>query len=261
MLTDTPKCGLLALFGVLLAAAGHPVRAASWTPRHVEALLLQGTIQQRTTLAVALHLMIPKAARAGATADLPCDDFDSVKVQPVPLRPPGRQVVLTVASSMCGYTYVVVLAEMRPGTWHDVRTIPLLSKYTVPQISFHALVTGGTQEIIVHNQDVDDGTGIQQRDFVVWKLLPGGLQVVLDEPARTRLAIPQGRSGNTNQSEQGTFIFKRVLPSSQHVGLERLLEKQTIRDHGTRITRWWRYRWSALINRFQRFTMAAPGQH
>lgn len=222
------------------------------SPERIVHILRQGSESDRGELAKALELMIPPETTQGDGHQF-CTSFDSVKSNYVVLKKPGSQAVIHVVPTLyCEeFQFIVVIERETGNTWRLVRTIPLFTKYNVPQISFPALVDADEHEIMIHNETVDYGTGIFQKDLVIWKYIDGGLQVVFDEVESLTFAVPTGIRERPNTDQAQKSVFTVVAAEPQEGGYKDILEKQTVRDHGTTIVRWRAFGWTPWLQRFQ----------
>lgn len=251
------RLGLLLLTmvgGIALCTFGRPLPSppAVLQPSQIRQQLLGGSKSKRAHLSKVLHLVIPRWRIVGAKAAIPCLGFDSVKIAYVNLLPPHLQAVLGASSQSCQYTYLVVLQATGADTWKYIQTVAVWTKYASPRVSFESLVSPGTKEMIVRNNAIDYGTGIQQVNMTIWKLYPSGLQVIFDEPSRVVFAIPISGTENSEQSEESQFVFVPPSQGGVRTSVKQILQKQTIHDHRDSFTRWWLYIWIPEMHRFQK---------
>jgi hypothetical protein len=166
-------------------------------------------------------------------------------------------VIQADGSSACQSFFFVVL-ELEPnGSWRLVDTVEIPAKYRSPSLSVESLVTRGESEIVVRDAETDTGTGILQRNLIVWKLLDGHLRVILDEPIQSRFAIPKGDGSddNTDQDEQSTFTIQDKSPEVGF-GMKQIFQRQTIRDHDRSIQRAWVWTWDPDTRTFRKVAYA-----
>lgn len=225
----------------------------SLSPDQIKQLLTQEEDESKLAkLATDLDLMIPKRAINGATADEPCTQFSAVEVIPVKFHGNHSQVLLNI-SSVCWYTYLVLLEESKANAWRHVQTVPVGAKYNAPVVTFESMISRDAKEMIVKDYENDSGTGILQTNMAIWKLLDGRLRVVFDEPTHTQFDIPLNPKGpdySTEQSEDSDFS---IVKGSGQTGLKDIVQKQVIRDHKTKITRYWEYGWVPELQKFQKY--------
>lgn len=225
--------------------------AALPDPEQIKSILITGSETQRSELAKELHLFIPGLGPGDIKNENLCTLFDSVDINYVKLLVPGSQAALNlVAPTWCEYTFLVILRETQPGKWDIIQTVPLWSKYNPPKITFVSLIDPSEKEIIVQDLLTDSGTGILQKNITILKLFADGLKVVFDEPTSVTFAIPIKGKKNSDQEESNEFSF--VKDPDVKNGSNQILQKQMIRDHETRITRWWLYIWAAEIEKFRK---------
>lgn len=219
----------------------------------VKSRLLNGTDADRVALATELRLNIPKWTRVGATKDMPCDLFDSVETSYATLLQPGMQAVLHIYSPDCEYTYLAVFDRAANGNWRYVDTMQIWSKYSEPKITLESLVEEGTKEIVAAHCAVDNGTGVTQKNLVIFKLFPDGLRVVFEEPEHVVQqigAVPKG-ARSIDQRQDSEFKFIAAAGDGLATSVRQILEKQTLRDHASTLDRWRLYVWNPELRKFQ----------
>jgi len=254
MYCKQPPINFWIIFGFMFSQGAQA--ASVLTPEQLKYSLLQGSDSQLTELSKNLHLVIPKRSRVGATADIPCTEFDSVEISHISLPEHNSPAVIKAFSSSCQYSYLVVLAQTKSNAWEFVQTIPLWSKNKIPMVSFESLTSSKEQAIVVQNYEADYGSGVSQTSMIIWKPFKGGYQVVFDEPSQVIFSVPIDKKGfeNTDQSEDSEFTFvKGVVTRGESANFKYILQKQVIRDHQTIMTRWWRFLWVPEMNRFQKY--------
>ena len=249
-------CYLVA-FGILLCVPWQFVVGSPgfMDPVQIKSHLLSGTHSQRYQLSGSLHLVIPKETRWRAKADIPCLDFDSVKISYTTLRFHQSNAVVEAHSQGCHYTYLIILSSKGVNNWSYTGTIPLWSRNEVPNIRFESLLSPGVNEIVVRNNETDYGTGILQTNMTIWKVDNRALRVIFDEPTSVKFKIPIGKGSleNSDQTEESQFTFVRPrAEENTPTSAKQILQKQTIHIRGVTVTRWWLYRWVSAVQRFRK---------
>jgi hypothetical protein len=252
------------IFGALFVYTfAQSVQAATTlVPEQIKSSLLRGSDTQRTEFSMNLNLVIPKRTRVGATADIPCTEYDSVEVSHINLLKSDSQAVIKAFSSSCQYTYFVVLEQGKSGAWRYVQTVSIWSKNKTPRVTFENLITSDEKEVVVQDYETDYGSGISQTNITIWKLFRSGLQIVFDEPSHVIFSVPINKkeSENTDQSEDSEFSFVSTgAAKGESPSRKEIVQKQVIRDHQTKITRSWLYVWAPEIQRFQKQPIAEDG--
>ena len=79
---------------------------------------------------------------------------------------------------------LVVFVHNSDGSWTWVDSLPLEFRYEPLKLEFRSLVKAPVEEIIVHNNTADSGTGIYQGHFLIIKFVSGRLQVVFAATAK-----------------------------------------------------------------------------
>jgi hypothetical protein len=221
--------------------------------------LISGSDTDRTALAGALQLNIPKWTRVGAANDLPCILFDSVQASLGTLDRAGNQAVVIIYSRNCEYTYLAAFERTPEGTWKRLDTAPLWSKLGEPQISLVSLIDDGNKEIVAAHRTVDTGTGIVQTDLTIFKLFSGRLQVILDSPEHVVYALAPGPKGTgaADQTQESAFTFVPSLRDEPKTSSTQIVEKRVIGSGTIRQTQWWLYVWIPEVRRFQAIRTSA----
>jgi hypothetical protein len=230
----------------------HPIRHVP-SPERIIRILRQGSLAEKRELAGALQLMEPPEWLWGDGENF-CTSFESVKLNYVVLEKPGPQAVIHVVPTICyGTEFVVVLQREAENEWKLVRTIPLDTQIWTARISFPALVQPDEREIMIHDYTAERGTGMWQKDLVIWKLLQDRLEVVFDEVESLSFYVATGRmeeeTGNTEQSQESVFTIEPADLGQS--GYKDIIEKQTVKDHKTTIVRWKGFAWRPSLQRFQ----------
>jgi len=224
------------------AAAGIP------DPDSISAVLTKGSESSITRLSQSLGMTTPKDWISGAKSDVPCDGLDSVSVEAVPLYGRGTQKVLTAhAPSMCAMAFVVVLDRTASGAWRRVDTLRFREHHYAPRISFESLVSPVHKEIVVRNNEIDYGTGIENVRMTIYSVTDLGASVIFDQPSQLVWAVPEskdGQQGLADQSETDVYELLDVSRnSSDMIGIKYIHRVEKIHEGQTQITRSWDYSW------------------
>ena len=255
---------LQAILALCLFSKAAFSESFAMTPENIRSTLLNGSDDDIEHLATELGLMAPNGNIDSAKKNVPCDAYDKVDIFSANLIASEENVVLQASSSICYYSYLIILKKESTGTWSYVATAPLFARTNVPSISFDELISKGSHEIVVENNQEDYGTGIQQYDFTIFRLTPSGLRVILNEPSKIVFAIPirdaQGKQANSEQEELTTFrIVEADGKGSNTTGLKDIESKQVLTDHQTQIIRYWRYYWVPELGIFERVSFWPAG--
>jgi len=208
----------------------------------LQSRLLSGNEDDRSQLSEQLRLMIPKWTRVGATKDVPCTVFDSVRPYDANFSSTIQGVLLEVYSSTCQYTFLTVLQHLPSGDWRYIDTQPFWSQDHEPKVNLESLVEEGTKEIVVDGYLVDKGTGIYQTNYAVLKLLQDKLRVVLDEPLRVTYAVAPATS--EKQSQESSFRITRMEANNKpSTSFRCILEEQVLKNGKFGMTRRWLHIW------------------
>ena len=99
-----------------------------------------------------------------------------------------KHVVYSLNDEGCQQTLLVVFRK-NPlgGPWSHLQTIVLPLRYGVkPLVEYPEFAEKGVHEIFIKDFVSDWGTGVLQRDAVIFKLIDGKLRVIFDGPAMIR---------------------------------------------------------------------------
>lgn len=217
----------------------------------VHSQLLSGSDEDRLRLSAQLALKIPKWTRVGAIKDIPCTIFDSVRSENADFSNTLHGVLLDAYSSVCQYTFLVVLERLPDGGWRHVDTVPLWSRDHEPKVSLESLVEEGTKEIVVDGFLTDSGTGIYQTNYAIFKLLQGKLRTVLNEPLHVNYSVAAVEKSKS-QSQDSSF---RIVPVAGKNGpstsFQCILEEQVLKSGTFSMTRRWIYIWIPEMQIFE----------
>jgi hypothetical protein len=217
----------------------------------LQSRLLSGSDEDRLRLSAKLGLRIPKWTRVGATEDIPCTIFDSVRSENADFSKTLHGVLLDVYSSVCQYTFLAVLERLPNGGWRHVDTVPFWSRDHEPKVSLESLVEEGTKEIVVDGFLTDSGTGIYQTNYAIFKLLQGKLRAVLNEPLRVNYAVAAGEKSK-RQSQDSSF---RIIPvagkNGPNTSFQCIFEEEVLKSGAFSMTRRWIYIWIPEMQIFQ----------
>jgi len=141
----------------------------------------------------------------------------------------GGRRHLVVEADACGEESLAILVfgETAPGSerWSYEQKIVLMERYGVrPRVSFPTLARKGEQEIMVERVMVDWGTGIQQYDRIILKMVDGRLTTVFEEPEE--VSVHMLGSEQYMLEERRLFTVERAVDGD---GVMRLHERQMLR--------------------------------
>ena len=248
---------IFTILGVVLSVISQSSLANSklLTPEGVKDILANGNDTQIKSMATELNLVIPKRMTNGSTEDSVCDLFsaDNIKITYVALAVSQKSAVVQANSANCGFSYLVIFNEDQSHTWHHVTTLPLFAKTQMPVVQFEEMISKGSHEIIVRDSQEDYGTGIQQLDVVIFKMIGQEMRVVFNEPSKVVFSVPLNDKTNSDQEETATFDFVDVKSNDESAtALKEIQSKQVISDHKTNITRYWKYVWVPELRIFEK---------
>jgi hypothetical protein len=239
---------ILSALYVILVPNGWAESRVVPHPEVIVRSLKQAAPARITKLVQLLNLAAPEGR------DDLCLEYDSIDLKYLRLANSREHAALKIVSQSCEREFVVVLQKQPGDRWQHVQTIALNAKYSVPEVSFPTLLDATEHQIVVRNHVVDYGTGILQNNVTIFKLIEARLEVIFDEIEKLIFEIPirhNGKPTNTEQYQESEFTFIEADPG-QGVA-KRILEKQTIRDHQTTITRWRLFSWVPHLRKFRAF--------
>ena len=121
-------------------------------------------------------------------------------------------------------------------------------------MSYASLVTPGVSDVIVRRWQEDGGSGFDQEGMIIFAWGPEGPRVIFDEPSKLVFAIPTNNGGKTDQSEDSSFsIDADDRTGDEHSAAKMITQRQSIRDHGVSIVRFWDYYWDPELGLFQKY--------
>jgi hypothetical protein len=238
--------GTVALpFSVASAAGNNQTKVPG--PEAIRQTFLKGSLEAKEKLAIDLRLVtVPENASQHETT---CADFDSIRLSYPALEPGFADSTLIFRSEHCWSDFVVILRRNPSGTWTHVATYSVFSKYDHSRVSFPSLLKQAQNEIMIHRTNIISGTGFWQYNTTVIRVHQGKGEVIMDESQESNLSVPDGKGGNTELLERGTFF---VVPSDEPANaLCDILEKQEISRHNQRIVRWRIFQWDSTMSKFR----------
>ena len=251
--------GFCGVTSICAQSGQRPNTVLDFSPDHIRSILVDksGTKEaEQQGYARHLQLFVPGKGVDRLDSRILCPDIKRVKVSEAVLMTPGHHAVLEIDSPSCQYVFLVVLKH-NESQWSYIDTMPLWSKDIQPETSLESLVDNSTQEIVVRGVEVDYGTGIFVKNFMILKLFPEGLRVVMDEPKDVSFEIPsKGRVG-ANARQRQKSQFKIVRSDEGSAAIRSILEEQTISDHNVKVVRWWLYTWSPEVKKFRAYPTLA----
>lgn len=221
-------------------------------PDEVAHTLQNGTAVERNNLATELRIFAPNPSKPGTDSNSPCVNFHHMESRPVVLQSGAENVVLLADSSECDSTYILVFDKAPKSEWRHVQTVRLPANAQRPEVSFVELIQPGVSEILVDKETTRDSGTTQQQDFVVLKLVGDRIEVVMDATERSAITLTNrtpSEDDNLTQRQTSTFNLLKSPPNS--AAIYRLLEKETIIDNKTAITRYRVWTWDPEVARFR----------
>jgi hypothetical protein len=134
---------------------------------------------------------------------LQCTDFTKVETKPVMLAK-GTETALVTVHTVCDSLFLIPLIKAQ-SQWEAIAPIALIDHYTAPTLELTALVRSGEQEIVVRGQYVDWGSGFQQHNLTIYKLIGRRMQIVFDQPEFLHFAPGGGVAWD--ECQRSTFKF------------------------------------------------------
>jgi hypothetical protein len=147
----------------------------------------------------------------------------------------------------CGRSLVVF--RKTDGKWEHIETIQLQTLAGIqPQIGFFDLLGTGSHQIVVQGQQVDIGSDSNQKNFTIYALIDGKLQIVFDAPLDIRFDTPLSDKLYTFEQHS---VF-RFVPDPESNGKQRMIyEVQRLTEGKITITRYRNCVWQAELQRFR----------
>lgn len=231
-------------------------------PETIRSVLIKGDEPAVTQLAKSLGITTPKEW-VGRATDEPCADFDSVNIDRISLYGPNNQAVITVhAPSLCKMAFVVILDKAAAGDWQLIDTLRFREHHAAPTVSFEKLISPDLSEIVVKNNEVDYGTGIENIRMTIYSINASGARVIFDEPTELIWALAMSKGGkqdNTDQSESDEYTFLDDKDQvGKFTGFKYIHRVETIKDHEVQIVRYWDYDWDPVYRKLMGYQASGP---
>ena len=119
----------------------------------------------------------------------PCTDFDEVESKSVQLVQGVESRLLEIHSQVCEAIFLVPMVQLEQ-RWITIPPITLWTKYSTPSYKLDNLIKTNEKEIIVSNITVDAGTGILQRNLMIYRVSEKGIRIVFDRPESIHYSVP-----------------------------------------------------------------------
>jgi hypothetical protein len=178
-----------------------------------------------------------------------CTDFDKVESQPAKLLKGVQGVIVAVPSKMCQTLFLVPLLKVEDH-WEAIAPIAVIGHYHTPTFEVRELIAPGEQEVIVRDHDVDWGTGIQQWNMTIYKLVGDRMQIVFDEPEYLHFFAPpranSDKVGDQYQRSRYTFTHEENTE-----GVLSILETRTETFGSRKMTVYRSYVWEPSAGIFR----------
>jgi hypothetical protein len=204
----------------------------------------------RKRIAASIGLIVPNT-------NVLCYDFDGVDSAPAEFITGVHSKLVVVRSQSCQSVSLIPISQK--GTeWIALKPIVLWSKFSEPSYRLDELISSGEQQIVVSNLTVDEGTGILERDLMIYKISLDGDDLVFDQPEIVHFTAPHGNS-TFQDNERSTFEFRKNGEGVYGTGMIYINEKREITVGGKSLTLYRSYTWNRTLGRF-RGVATAPSQ-
>src|SRR5215472_9088141 len=200
---------LRALVAFALVSFSSAAFAGIPDPFSIPDILTKGSGPSIANLVHSLDMTIPQGWVADAKSDEPCGVFESAWASSVSLYGHGTQVVLTAhAPSLCAMAFVVVLDQTASGDWRRVATLRFREHHVAPRVSYESLISPEHKQIVVMNNEIDYGTGIENIRMTIYSVTDLGASIIFDQPTELVWAVPALKGNQqalTDQSETDVY--------------------------------------------------------
>ena len=140
------------------------------------------------------------------------------------------------------------------GDWRTLPAVPLSTHYEAPTITLDTLVRKGEQEVVVSHLWVDHGTGIQQTNLTIYKLIDGAMRIIFDQPEHLHFFTLTVPPDSYDEYQESKFIF---VNEPNTFGLKTIEETRVETNGRRRLTVYRAYCWQPEIQIY-RMVGAAP---
>ena len=231
---------------LLLAGCDRSFRVVQ--PTFSEALSLEN-VQSRLSLpdSPQRRALIYKLDLKDTVSNEPCYEIGRVDRRDLWLQGMDNLISLEVDAPGCLYKFVVMF-ESGIDSSLFVGTIPLWQQFSTPSYHVEALFPNGVPGILVSGLTVDEGTGFNQQNMQIFRIIDNKLRIVFDEPERMRTAIPfKSRCCPVQWKDSQTSTFS---VDHQQDGSTFILEKRAITVNGQTVTQYKSYGWRDRLQIF-----------
>jgi hypothetical protein len=181
--------------------------------------------------------------------DLISDDGLKLEDKPAAfLRNVGSRL-LVVKGADIGWTMYLVPMIRPDGDWQTLPAVPLSTHYEAPTITLDSLVRKGEQEIVVSHLWVDHGTGVQQTNLTIYKLIDGAMRIIFDQPEHLHFFTVLNPPDTYDEYQESTFKFVEKEPNA--AGLKAIEETRVETVGKRRITVHRTYCWKPEIQAYR----------
>jgi hypothetical protein len=169
----------------------------------------------------------------------------------------ASRLILVDEGEVCQTMYLVPMID-EGGGWTTLQAIPLSTQYEPPKITFESLVGEGEQEIILRHLWVDHGTGIQQTNLTIYKLIDGAMRIIFDQPEHLHFSTRLNPDHPYTYDEDQESTFKFVKNDSD-AAAPTAIEETRVETVGKRkLTVYREYSWEPEIQAYQMFGAGLP---
>jgi hypothetical protein len=188
-----------------------------------------------------------------------CEDYDddSISVDNISLIKGIESRLIIIKAQMCETMFLVPIIK-NADTWAVMNPIRLSTHYTEPKYKVMNLIEDGEYEIVVTNQTVDWGTGINQRNMTIYKVIGNEVRVVFDAPESMHLAIPDNRVPITNNYQEDQKALFTFVNDSNGFSKLYIAEKRVESVGNKTYTVYRNYRWSPDLRQFRMVGSSQP---
>src|SRR6185312_16344615 len=90
----------------------------------------------------------------------------------------------------CGWDLDLVILMKQSGQWKFLQTLVIPNKYEEVGVSVQSVTDDPSEQILIHKAQLQAGTGLNQQNFLVYKLIREKLTPVLSVVERGWLTKP-----------------------------------------------------------------------
>ncbi len=107
----------------------------------------------------------------------------------------------------CGWGRNLLFVQKTGGEWRFLQTILVPDHYESAAVTTASVTGDDSEQVLVHKVQYESGTGISQKNFVVYKLINGEIRIVLNVVESSHIG---GMWTDHEVSQESRFVFEKA---------------------------------------------------